>query len=824
MKKHKLNYNLIIGIALVSLIFLLVSVGLFWTPYDANEMDVLRKFIPPGGKHFFGTDNFGRDIFSRIMEGAFTTFFVGAAAVTIGAVLGTLIGAVTGYFGGAVDETLMRLNDGLSSFPSILLALIFVSILGTGKYNIILALGIIFIPSFARVMRSEFLAQKELDYVKNAKLMGASNLRIMLLHIMPNTKNILLSSISIGFNNAVLAEAGLSYLALGVQPPDASLGRMLSEAQPFIMIAPWYILIPGFIIVITVLGVSLISEAISTENNKSFLSFRKSKTDKQKDVPTGSLEVEDNKINAENTFLEVRGLAVSFQDKFGIQEVLHGISFRMNSGEILGIVGESGSGKSITGYSILGLLPEDAKEVKGSIQFCGKELTRLTQTEYEELRGNEISIVFQEPMTSLNPVLTIGDQIEEILYLHGNGAKAKNKERVVEILLETGLEEAEKIYSNYPHQLSGGMRQRVMIAMAMIASPKLLIVDEPTTALDVTVQEKILTMLKEMNRKHGTAILMISHDLNVIRQICNWTLVMKDGIIIEEGNVLELYRNPQEEYTRKLFGFYNQNNKDLKEIAKKEQGFRGKKVLTIEHLQIYYEEKGNHFWSKKVRKQVGRDLSFSVSQGEVFGIVGESGSGKSSLAIAIAGLQKDIEGSIQMECDPPQMVFQDPYTSLNPSKTVGWILEEPLRIADHRRSSSGSRRALVIEFLNRVELSEEYVNRNISELSGGQRQRVAIAAALIGRKKLIVFDEAVSALDVTTQVQILELLRKIRQEDQLSYIFISHDMTVVQQFCDRVCVMHQGRIVEIGSTHEIFKNPQNPYTKELLKASFLMSR
>ena len=258
--KRKLNINFILGIILVSFVLLLVVVGSFYTPYDPNAMSILEKNQAPSLAHLFGTDYMGRDILSRVMEGAGTTFFIGLATVTIGAVIGTLIGAVTGYYGGLLDEILMRINDGLTSFPSILLALVFVSILGTGKYNIILALGIIFIPSFARVVRSEYIVQKNLDYVKNAKLMGASNVRIMFVHILPNTSSILMSAITVGFNNAVLAEAGMSYLSLGVQPPDASLGRMLAEAQTYLFKAPWFAIAPGIIIVITVLGFTLISE------------------------------------------------------------------------------------------------------------------------------------------------------------------------------------------------------------------------------------------------------------------------------------------------------------------------------------------------------------------------------------------------------------------------------------------------------------------------------------------------------------------------------------------------------------------------------------
>lgn len=789
-------------------------IGLFFTPYDANAMDQSVKLTGPSLSHLFGTDNFGRDILSRVMEGAGTTFLVAATTVLVGAFIGGLIGAITGYFGGILDEILMRINDGFASFPSILLALVVVSVFGSGKYQIILALGIVFIPSFARVMRGEFLAQKELDYVKNAKLMGANTLRILFCHILPNTKSILFSSILIAFNNAVLAEAGLSYLSLGVQPPDASLGRMLSEAQPFLLLAPWYALAPGLFIVLTILGISLLGETFIEEKQRSFLGFsRKSRVEQT--LPRQTVQKEHEKF-----LLKVEGLSVSFLEGLKQDTVVHEVSFQMKPGEILGIVGESGSGKSMTGYSILGLLPDDAKKPGGSILFDGCELTDLSEAEYEKIRGNKISMVFQEPQTSLNPVFTIGKQVEEVLILHDKIEQGKRKEKVLQMLLETGLSNPEILYDKYPHELSGGMRQRVMIAMAMISSPKLLIADEPTTALDVTIQVKILQILKDLNRKHGTAILMISHDLNVIKQLCERVLVMKDGRVLEEGTVEALFQNPKEEYTKKLVGFSKSVFEDLKRQENVIQN--GETILEVNNLNLYYQEEGKHAWSKKQKKQVGKNLNFQVLEGEIFGIVGESGSGKSSLAKAVVGLPFNLEGEINRKETRPQMVFQDPDTSLNPKKTVEWILQEPLRI--HGSYSRAEREETVKQWLLNVELSEQLKKRRIFELSGGQRQRVAIAAAaiavsLVSKKKLLVLDEALSALDVSTKIPLRKLLERLKQEENLSYLFISHDMGDVKQLCDRVLVLQDGEIVEMGNVEEIFHNPKQEYTKELLCAA-----
>lgn len=486
--------------------------------------------------------------------------------------------------------------------------------------------------------------------------------------------------------------------------------------------------------------------------------------------------------------LEVRNLTVSFPDETerieaeSVNKAVKGISFSMKRGEILAVIGESGSGKSMTALSIAGLLPETAAS-SGQIIFDGSDLMSLTKKERRIIQGRDISMIFQEPMTSLNPVMKVGKQVEEVLLLHTDLDKAERKRVVLQALEDAGLEQPEKLFYSYPHQLSGGMRQRVMIAMAMILQPQLMIADEPTTALDRRIQDQILTLLKEINEKKQMGILFISHNLEVVKDFCDRILVMYEGELVEEGTPEEIFHHPEKEYTKRLLASIPEGKKE-----RSTDQIDRKKVLLVEHLNVYYPEKGGG------RKQVIFDANFAIYEREIVGLVGDSGGGKSSLSKAILGLNICTDGLIQHYTEYPQMVFQDPYGSLNPVRSIGWILEEPLRI--QRKLTKKERREQVQDILKRVGLDRTYMDRRPSELSGGQRQRVGIALALILKSRFIIADEPVSALDVTIQAQILSLLKELGREYGLSYLFISHDMAVIHEMCDRILRLEDGRIYE----------------------------
>lgn len=512
--------------------------------------------------------------------------------------------------------------------------------------------------------------------------------------------------------------------------------------------------------------------------------------------------------------LEVRNLNIQFPNKSGFHTVVENISFELQQGEILGIVGESGSGKTMTALSIIGLLSNAAHVSEGSLLFSEKELLSMNEKERRSLKGNEISMIFQEPMTSLNPVMKIGKQVEEVLHLHDKFPKEKLRKKTLEMLRNVGLD-ADLVYQKYPHQLSGGMRQRVMIAMAMICEPKLMIADEPTTALDVTVQEQILQLIQKLNQEHGTAVIFISHDLGVVKSICSRAVVMCKGKIVESGSVEELFHNPKKDYTKKLLEAVpaRQKNKSHNSFIMDRQRTE---VLVVDGLNVYYKEKQNRPLEGPIRRQVLKDISCKLYKGEILGIVGESGSGKSTLAKSIVGLVDDLTGTITTNGLNPQMVFQDPYGSLNPSKKIEWILEEPLKIQGGYTKDERKRK--VKEILEQVGLEEQYAKRYVSQLSGGQRQRIGIACALMSNSKVIILDEPVSSLDVTVQMQILKLLLHLREKYELSYLFISHDLNVIRQMCDRVCVLYHGEIIETAEVEELFCNPKQNYTKALLES------
>lgn len=540
--------------------------------------------------------------------------------------------------------------------------------------------------------------------------------------------------------------------------------------------------------------------------------------------------------------IKIENLSVAFEGT----EVVKNVTLELKDGEILGVVGESGSGKSVTALTMMGLVSETAQITSGRILFddvvlreAGKPLDKAL---YRKYQGAEMSMVFQEPMTSLNPTLRVGKQVEEMLRLHTDLTGEEIRTRVLETFEAVGLKKVKEVYASYPHQLSGGMRQRVMIAMAVILHPDLIVADEPTTALDVTIQNQIMELLREINEKEQNAMLFITHDLNLARRICHRVAVMKDGCVVEQGRTADIFEHPKEEYTRKLIEAvpsrlkkrvsvmerlyperYGEKPGEKNEENSEEREKGIPKIAAVRDLSVYYRDGNRNPFSKKKQHCVVEGASFDIYKGESLGLVGESGCGKTSLSKAILGMNPLISGEIKLETIRPQMIFQDPYSSLNPTKTIGWLLEEPLRavgkLDESLAMTAEDRRAAAYDMLHKVGLEDKYFGRKPSQLSGGQRQRISIGQALITGPGLIVADEPVSALDVTIQTQIMELMQKLQEEMQLSYLFISHDINVVYKMCDRIMVMKEGKIVEIGGTEEIFSNPRQEYTKTLLKNS-----
>ena len=521
--------------------------------------------------------------------------------------------------------------------------------------------------------------------------------------------------------------------------------------------------------------------------------------------------------------LEVKNLTVGFHNECKKEYcVVDDISFELNKGEVLGIVGESGSGKTITALSLLGLLPyPKAFHTKNSsVKLNGQELLYAKDEYLQKVRGSKFGFVFQEPMSSLNPLHKIGDQIAETLILHQKISQREAKRKALKLLLRTGIKNAKKRMNAYPYELSGGQRQRVMIAMAIANNPDILIADEPTTALDVTVQQQIIELLLDLKKKLGMAIIFISHDLQVIKKIADRVCVMKSGKIVESASVDKIFKNPENEYTKMLIGSYF--------IAEKQSNSSKNTLLKIEDVRVWFPLKKS-FWGRVEEYVKAVDgVSLELKSGQTLGIVGESGSGKSTLGLSVLGLS-NYSGNIFIKKQNTkvldknkrmivQIVFQDPYNALNPRMNIEEIIKEGLDIHFPYMKKEEKRRR-VIKVLSEVGLTDDVLEKYPHEFSGGQRQRIAIARALILEPELLILDEPTSALDVTIQAQVLQLLQNIQHKRGLSYIFISHDMRAIKSIADDVAVMKDGKIVEYGSCKNIFNNPQNSYTKSLISAA-----
>lgn len=555
-----------------------------------------------------------------------------------------------------------------------------------------------------------------------------------------------------------------------------------------------------------------------------------------------------------NILLSVKKLTISFKKEKEFVPVVHGLNYDLYENEIVGIVGESGSGKSVSSLAVMGLLPPKISKItNGTIVFNGKEITNLSDTEFQKIRGNDIAMIFQEPMSSLNPSLKCGFQVAEILERHTSLSKKEIKTEVISLFEKVKLPNPEELFNKYPHQISGGQKQRVMIAMAIACKPKILIADEPTTALDVTVQKEIIQLLKDLQQETKMSILFISHDLSLVSEIANRVLVMYKGEIVEQGNAKAIFENPQHNYTKALIAsrpslefrlkrlptiqdFLNETRKSEIVSAEKrkenqEKIYAKPPLLEVKNVEKEYLSTVGLF-GKKLSFKAVNDVSFKIYEGETVGLVGESGCGKSTLGNAILQLDKATAGQIfykgnditKLNKDEIrklrkeiQMIFQDPYSSLNPRIPIGKAIMEPMKVHGLYKNDA-ERKVKAIEILERVGLGEDFFNRYPHEFSGGQRQRIGIARTIALQPKLIVCDESVSALDISVQAQVLNLLNELKENFGFTYIFISHDLAVVKFMSDQVLVMNKGKIEEIADADELYANPKSAYTKKLIEA------
>ncbi len=552
--------------------------------------------------------------------------------------------------------------------------------------------------------------------------------------------------------------------------------------------------------------------------------------------------------------LDVKNLSIAFSSEGGEKEIIHHMSYDLFGNEILGIVGESGSGKSVSSLAVLGLLPKGISKItSGEILFQAQDLTQLNNKQFQDIRGKEIAMIFQEPMSSLNPSMTCGAQVLEILLQHTKMSKSDAKTEVLSLFEKVKLPLPNRVYKVYPHEISGGQKQRVMIAMAIACKPKILIADEPTTALDVTVQKEIILLLKQLQAEEGMSIMFISHDLSLVSEIADRILVMYKGEIVEQGPVAQIFKSPKNLYTKALINSkpsmetrlqqlptiddFMKDHINLSTVSSEERKAHHDKLyqqaplLEVVHLEKEYSSRSGWF-SKPERFKAVNDVSFKLYKGETLGLVGESGCGKSTLSNAILQLDKATAGQIFYKGEDIttfskskirklrkdiQVIFQDPYASLNPRLSVGPAILEPMKVHGIGANDS-DRKEKVLSLLEKVGLDQNVYDRYPHEFSGGQRQRIGIARAIALEPELIICDESVSALDISVQAQVLNLLNDLKTNFRFTYIFISHDLAVVKYMSDQLIVMNQGKIEEMDDADAIYDHPKEAYTKKLIHA------
>ena len=850
------RFMLLLGFVMVA-VFVFVAIFAPWiAPYGFND-DRANGVIfgtqqAPSAAHWFGTTVGGTDVLSRVIFGTRTAVEVIVLAVVLSGVIGVPLGLLSGYISGWIDRVLVLVMDALYSFPSLLLAIVVSIVLAggnSGAFGGIMAAAIsitvVFIPQYFRVIRNATLAVKVEPYVDAARVVGVRTPRILFKHILANVAQSLPVIGTLNASEAILTLAGLGFLGFGIEPSAAAeWGFDLNKAIPDASNGIWWTSVyPGLAIVLIVLGATLVGESLNDILNP-LLRTRGAETtsaDEEEVIAGFEESVEGEPRNQGGlgfdasrsstaqpaapgkrvASLSLSDLSVTFRTDAGLVHAVNGVSFDVAPGEVVAVVGESGSGKSVSSRAVLGLLPSTA-EVAGSAKLREFELLGLSNNDLRPIRGDKVSMIFQEPSTALNPVYTVGWQICEGLQAHGDMSKKEARARAIELLELVGLPDPTRRVDYYPHQLSGGQKQRVVIAMAIACDPDVIIADEPTTALDVTVQAAILELLLSLRDRLGTAIVLITHNMGVVADMADRVVVMYRGKVVEEAEAGALFKTPQHPYTKRLLAavpHLGQEN-GPGEVNDNEV------VLSIEDLVVEFPGS----FGQPTFRAVDH-VSLEVRRGEVLGLVGESGSGKSTVGRTAVGLQQPTTGLIRVDgleisgLSDRQLrpmrahfgfVFQDPASSLNPRMSIGQCIGEPLRVQSPLRGKELD--AKVRSLLESVELTGGYAERFPHELSGGQRQRVSLARALALDPDLLIADEPTSALDVSVQARVLELFKELQQRLQFACLFISHDLAVVDSLANRVAVMQNGKLVEVGARDQVLGNPRDEYTRRLIAA------
>ena len=843
------RFMLLFGFAIIAA-FLVIAVFAPWlAPYNFNAVRGADGIVfgtqqAPSADHWFGTTVGGTDVLSRVIYGTRTAVEVILLAVVLSGVIGVPLGLISGYLSGWLDRVLVLVMDALYAFPSLLLAIVVAIVVSGGSSSAFggimaaaISITVVFIPQYFRVIRNATIAVKVEPYVDSARVVGVRTPRILRKHIFSNVSQSLPVIGTLNASEAILTLAGLGFLGFGIEPSAAAeWGYDLNKAMPDASSGIWWTgVFPGMAIVLIVLGATLVGESLNDILNPLLRNRGTDTTSADEEEIAHSFE---EVTGSEDASVEVRtetaasdpqrvvalslsNLEVTFQTDGGQVHAVNGVTFDVAPGEVVAVVGESGSGKSVSSRAILGLLPPSA-EVGGSVMLGDRQLLGMPNDQLRPIRGDQVSMVFQEPSTALNPVYTVGWQIIEGIQAHTAISKKDARKRAVELLEMVGMPDPEHRVDYYPHQLSGGQKQRVVIAMAIACEPDVIIADEPTTALDVTVQAAILELLLSLRERLGTAIVLITHNMGVVADMADRVVVMYRGNVVETAPSRELFASPKHPYTRALLDAVPHLGRangpglvDANEL-----------VLKVDDLVVEFPGR----FGQPTFRAVDH-VSLEVRKGEVLGLVGESGSGKSTIGRATVGLQQPTSGTIDVsgnrisglsdrQLRPYRsrfgFVFQDPASSLNPRMSIGQCIAEPLHVQTDMTEKEID--AKVRSLLESVELGGSYAERFPHELSGGQRQRVSLARALSLDPDLLIADEPTSALDVSVQARVLELFTELQHRLQFACLFISHDLAVVDTLANRVAVMQNGKLVEVGPRDQVLGNPQEEYTKRLIAA------
>ncbi|WP_141014937.1 ABC transporter ATP-binding protein/permease [Nocardioides sambongensis] len=823
---RSLRHSLLRGRGLVGVILVgtVVALGLLaplLAPYHPNEQIKGANLLGPSGAHWLGTDEVNRDVLSRTLYGIRADLVVVFAAVPIGAAIGILVGLVTSWWS-VTDVIAQRFFDLLLAFPTLILAILLTAFFGPGLFTIGIVIVAVEIPVFGRLVRTSVRTVREMPFVEASQVVGAGPGWVLRRHVLPNSMEPLTVQLAVSMSVAVFIEGAMSFLGLGIRPPDPSLGSLIRDGVRLMYDAPFLAVGPS----------SWSSPSCSACSSSPSPSRRPVVPDPTHARPTHPRRTSASASLVAEPVLQIEHLAISFSHP---RPAVEDISVTVRRGEVLALVGESGSGKSMTARAVLGLLPPGARAT-GSIRYGGTELLGLDEKGLDGIRGSEIAMVFQEPQTALNPVRTIGWQLKEALRAHGVRSRSAVRERSLELLAQVEIPEPEKRLGYYPHQLSGGQKQRVVLALALANEPALLLADEPTTALDVTVQAEVLRLLRRIRERTGTSIVLITHNMGVVAEIADRVLVLQAGNVVETGETRALFAAPREPYTRHLLGSVprlpGRDEADTAPpsgataVAALPAGEVEPPAVQFDGVHVRY---GSQRRGRSFPAVTGVDLT--VAAGEVVGLVGESGSGKTTLGRLAAGLVPLAGGTVRLGGQDLHgggrsrvralrrglaFVHQDPEASLDPRFSIRASIREPLDV--HRLGTRQARDARVEELLDAVQLPVSYGDRRPRELSGGQRQRVALARALALEPTLLVADEPTSALDVSVQATVLTLFADLQRELGFACLFISHDLAVVHQVAHRVAVLRAGRLVETGPVAEVFTRPRADYTRRLLDA------